>query len=325
MSDKKIRIGILGMANIAKRSVIPAILQLDHLYQVEAIATRRISNSQGFITSDIQLIEGYDNILTKNIIDAVYIPLPNSLHYEWVKKSLEKGLHVLVEKSLGCSYNEVIELTELAKEKKLALVENFQFRFHSQLEYIQSILKDKLLGELRFVRSAFCFPPFPDKDNIRYKKELGGGALLDAGAYPTKISQIILGVDLEVTSATLNYSDDFNVDIWGGAYLKQKNGNLFSQIAFGFDNYYQCNIEIVGSKGRLYTNRIFTANESIKPIIILETQENGSREIELNPDNHFKKILLHFHELMTGSKDKEQEYNDNIIQARLLQEIKNKS
>src|SRR5690606_2566542 len=164
---------------------------------------------------------------------------------------------------------------------------------------------------------TFCFPPFPDKDNIRYKEELGGGALLDAGAYPTKISQMILGNDLEVTSATLNYNDDFNVDIWGGAYLKQKNGNLFSQIAFGFDNYYQCNVEIVGSKGRLYTNRIFTANESVKPVIILETQDYGSQEIELKVDNHFKQMLSYFHELIIGDKDKKQEYKDNINQSRL--------
>lgn len=324
MNTGKVRIGILGTANIAVRSVIPAIQQLSDYYEIAGVASRNANHTNPALPS-LKVIEGYDNLLDKEIIDAVYIPLPNSLHYEWVKKSLERGIHVLVEKSLACSYDEVVELNKIAEEKDLVLVENFQFRFHSQLEYIKSALTNKLLGELRIVRSTFCFPPFPDKKNIRYKKELGGGSLLDAGAYPTKISQIILGNDLAVTSATLNYDNDLDVDIWGGAYLKQKSGNLFSQIAFGFDNYYQCNIEIIGSKGRLYTNRIFTANETVSPKIILETQEKGIEEIELNSDNHFEKMLIYFYDLITGNKDKAQEYADNINQARLLKELKEKS
>lgn len=325
MTDR-IRIGILGVANIATRSVIPSLQQLTVNYELVGVASRNRDTAASVAERlKLPVFEGYDTLLNRELIDAIYIPLPNSLHYEWVKKSLEKGIHVLVEKSLACSYEEVTELNKIARNMSLALVENFQFRFHSQLAYIQSLLKQRKLGELRIIRSTFCFPPFPDKGNIRYQRELGGGALLDAGAYPIKISQLILGNDLEVTSATINTNDELGVDIWGGAYLKQRNGNLFSQIAFGFDNYYQCNLEIIGSKGRLYTNRIFTANETVKPKIRLETQGNGLQEIELDTDNHFKNMLLYFHELITGNKDKSSEYTANINQSRLLQQLKEKS
>lgn len=316
---KKIRIGVLGAANIALRSVIPSIQSLENKFELVGVATRSLNKEKE--SDELQYMNGYQALLDMDI-DAVYIPLPNSLHYEWVKKALEKDIHVLVEKSLGCNLNEVLELNQIAKKKNLVLVENFQFRFHSQLQFIREQLESKILGDIRIVRSTFCFPPFADSNNIRYKKDLGGGALLDAGAYPIKLSQIILGNDLEVTSAVLNKGKDQDVDVWGGAFLKQKNKNLFSQIAFGFDNYYQCNVEILGSKGKLYTNRIFTAKASFEPKIIVETNEKGLREITLNPDDHFKNMISHFYDLISGEKHPEREYEDNINQSRLLHELK---
>jgi dTDP-3,4-didehydro-2,6-dideoxy-alpha-D-glucose 3-reductase len=318
----RIKIGVLGTANIAIRSVIPAIIANNRQFQFIGVATRHISEEDKDL--EIPLIEGYDHLLNDYQLDAVYIPLPNSKHYEWVKKSLEKGIHVLVEKSLACNLEEAEELNGLAKKNKLVLVENFQFRFHSQLKYILDLVQEEILGDLRIVRSTFCFPPFPSKENIRYRKNLGGGALLDAGAYPIKLSQIILGNDLEVTSAVLNYDEKTDVDIWGGACLKQRNGNLFSQIAFGFDNYYQCNIELIGSKGKLYTNRLFTAKADFKPTLILETNESGRREIELAADDHFKNMLGYFYDLIKDgyNNDLNNEYYNNISQARILQELR---
>lgn len=323
---KKVRIGVLGAANIAIRSVIPAIQQLNSHYELLGIATRNVAGAQPRLAHlNTEVISGYGALLDEGKVDAIYIPLPNSLHYQWVKTALERGIHVLVEKSLACTYEEVVELNELADARDLALVENFQFRFHSQLAYILDVLQQGTLGTLRIVRSTFCFPPFPDQNNIRYQEALGGGALLDAGAYPIKLSQLILGNDLVVASATLNADYEKGVDIWGGAYLKQKTGTLFSQIAFGFDHYYQCNVEIVGTKGRLYTNRIFTAGENVAPVVVLETQEDGRQEITLDPDNHFKNMLSYFHEAIVGMKDKRKEYTANINQARLLQELREKS
>jgi len=323
---KKLRIGVLGAANIAIRSIIPTIKQLSDRFELVGVASRHLAEARCRLAHlDTEVTSGYGELLHREYIDAVYIPLPNALHYQWAKTALGRGIHVLVEKSLACTFDEVVELNELAAANDLALVENFQFRFHPQLAYILDLLQQGTLGELRIVRSTFCFPPFPDRSNIRYQKALGGGALLDAGAYPIKLSQFILGDDLVVTSATLNIDDEKGVDIWGGAYLKQKTGTLFSQIAFGFDQYYQCNVEIVGTKGKLYTNRIFTAGENVTPVVVLETQENGRQEVMLATDNHFKNMLSYFYEAAVGTKDKRHEYTANINQARLLKELREKS
>lgn len=322
---KKINIGILGFANIAKRSMIPAILNLKDYYNLVGVASRDIANAKTCANSfNIQPFNGYQSILDSAGLDAVYIPLPNSLHAEWIEKALDKGIHVLVEKSMACSYEEVFHLNQLAENKGLALVENFQFRFHSQLEKIKEILADGVIGDLRCFRSSFGFPGLPTDTDIRYQKSLGGGALLDTGAYPLKIAQVFLGLDIEVTSANLNYLPHKEVDMWGGAYVKQKNGNLFGELAFGFNNYYQCNVELWGSEGKIYTNRIFTAPTGFQPVIELETAK-GKELITLSSDNHFENMLLHFYRLISNEADKKEEYKQNINQARLLKEIKQKA
>lgn len=325
MKENKVKIGVLSTANIAVRSIIPAIIDLPDQFELVGIASRSPQKSEEVAKLfNTKAFNDYDAILKPELLDAVYIPLPNSMHYEWVKKALEVNIHVLVEKSLGCNLQEVQDLNELAESKGLVLLENFQFRFHNQLEFIKEMVESGRIGAMRCLRSSFGFPPFADKDNIRYQAELGGGALLDAAAYPTKIVQLFLGEDLEVAAANLNYEAESSVDIWGGAYLKQKHGNQFAEIAFGFDHFYQCNIELWGSEGKIYTNRIFTAHPEYKPEVIIETKQ-GKEKIELEPDHHFQKMLLYFAGLMQSTDVKSFEYKGNINQARLLDQIKAKA
>lgn len=315
----KIKIGILGYASIAKRFVITAIKQTPG-FELVGIASRSSQKvNQAAIEFETKAFDSYEKLINSQL-DAVYIPLPNGLHYEWIKKSLNNSLHVLVEKSMTCSAEQTQELNTLAQSKGLVLIENFQFRFHSQMAYIQNFLKSGQLGKLRNVRASFGFPPFPDSDNIRYQKQLCGGALLDAGAYPLKITQLFLGHDIYVDSASLAYPSDKEVDIWGSAFVKQKNGKLTSQIAFGFDHFYQNNLELWGTKGRLTATRIFTAGPGVKPELIIETPE-GKETVILPEDNHFVNMLNHFANCINTKQKLNDEYNQNINQARLIGEL----
>jgi dTDP-3,4-didehydro-2,6-dideoxy-alpha-D-glucose 3-reductase len=320
--SRKINIVVLGCANIAERFIMPSLKELSDNFNLVGIASRAKVKADEFANRfETQAYYSYKSILEHDELDAVYIPLPNSLHYEWIKKSLEKNLHVLVEKSMSCNYDEVLELNNIAKEKNLVLIENFQFRFHSQLKYIKDLVDSGKIGRLRNIRSSFGFPPFSDKGNIRYSKELGGGALLDAGAYTLKISQIFMGDDISVDTSHLKFDKDNHIDIYGSASLSQNNGDIVSQVSFGFDNYYQCNIELWGSKGKIYTNRIFTPPPGYTPLIELETQD-GKDIIQLEKDNHFLNMLKYFYNKIVTKDSMENEYKDNINQARLINEIK---
>lgn len=323
--SKKIKIGIIGGASIAERFFIPAVLEMPGHFELAGVASRSTHKAKYFADKfNTSSYIGYNTLLTKENLQAVYIPLPNSCHYEWVKKSLQHGLHVLVEKSLACEYDEVVELNQLAAEKKLVLIENFQFRFHSQLTFIQQLIIEKQIGEIRNIRSCFGFPPFSDTENIRYKRSLGGGALLDAGAYPLKITQILLGQDIYVDSSSLYYDPDYEVDTWGSAFIKSKTSKVTSQIAFGFDQYYDCSIEVWGSQGRIYTNRIFTAPPGHKPVVQIE-KDGKLEKIELESDHHFKKMLCYFISAINNSSVRSDEYDQNIRQARLIMELRKKA
>lgn len=320
-----INIGVLGCANIAKRSMIPAIQDLQEEYCLKGVASRNGERAKACAEQYItESYTGYEDLLDSGNLDAVYIPLPNALHTEWIQKALNRNIHVLVEKSLACSFDDALCLNKLAEGKHLVLVENFQFRFHRQLSIVKEFVAEGRIGELRCVRSSFGFPPFPDNDNIRYQKHLGGGALFDAGAYPVKIAQMFLGNEIEVKASSLHFDSKCNLDIWGGAYLQQSKGPLFAELAFGFDHYYQCTLELWGSKGKLTATRIFTSPLGFSPEILLETAE-GREIITVEPDNHFRNMLMHMHRLITTGKDLDAEYEQNIVQARLLEEVKIKA
>lgn len=318
---KKLRIGVLGFANIAQKAIIPAIMDLPDLFDFVGVATRTEEKKKSIVDLGYKVFMPYEQLIDIDKIDVLYVPLPNALHYQWVKTALEKGIHVLVEKSLGCNLKEVEDLNQLAQDKNLVLIENFQFRFHSQLAYIKNVIASGVLGEVRSIRSSFGFPPFPDSNNIRYQKKLGGGAILDAGAYPMKLAKLFLGNEIQVVSAVSSKPENSEVEIWGAGMIQQIKGSGFLQFSFGFDHFYQCSIEIWGSLGKLSTNRIFTAPPAYQAEVQIETAK-GIEKVKLEADNHFQNMLRHFWNCTQNQELCEAEYSQNYIQAKLLEEFK---
>lgn len=316
----KLRIGVLGCANIAKRSVIPAMLEIEEL-ELVAVASRTEDKAKECAELfNCEAVTGYQNLIDREDIDVVYMPLPTGLHEEWVIKTLEAGKHIHIEKSLAMDYTSAKKMVDLAKAKNLLIMENFMFLYHRQHQFVKDLINRGEIGELRCFRSSFGFPPLPE-DNFRYNKALGGGALLDAAAYTVRASQLFLGADLKIEAATLN-GNNSEVDIFGGAYLKAPNGQ-FSEVAFGFDNFYQCNYEVWGSKGKITTQRSFTPGPDFKPVITVEKQgEIENHEIEA--ENHFVNILKEFVKCVQTNTF-EEKYNEILNQARLLQELRDKA
>ena len=313
--------GILGCANIATKSVIPAI-QISESDQLVAIASRDLLKATAIAAQfNCMPIEGYDHLLALDEIDAVYIPLPTGMHYEWVIRALNSNKHVLVEKTAGSNLAEVTEMVALAKAKNLVLIENFQFQFHSQQQFVLELLKNNTIGEIRHLRTSFGFPIFNESNNIRYDASLGGGVLLDAGAYILKLATFLFGNEFEVQSSTLNFNKKFNVDWFGSVSLVNKQKNIICQGSFGLENFYQCNFEIWGTNGKIISTRCFTAHPGFSPTIFIETAQ-GIQEHNLPPDNHFLNMFKHFNEVVK-SNDFEKSWNDILCQSKLIESVRN--
>lgn len=316
--SKNLRIGVMGCANIAKNLVIPAMLQVENL-ELVAIASRTMVKAKSFTDQfGGQPIGSYQELVDRSDIDIIYMPLPTGLHEEWVNKSLDAGKHLLVEKSLALDLPSAQRMVARAREKGLVMMENFMFRYHSQHQFVFKLIENGELGEIRCIRASFGFPPLSE-DNFRYDPDMGGGALLDAGAYMAKLSHWFLGDSTQVRAANLHLDADRKIDIHGTAYLSNDNG-LTAEVAWGFDNFYQCNYEIWGSKGKVTLTRALTPRPNFNPIAIVEKQ-GETKEHSLNTDDHFKNIITECCRAIRED-DGEQHLKEVLIQAELLSQIK---
>ncbi|MDR2474234.1 MAG: Gfo/Idh/MocA family oxidoreductase [Bacteroidales bacterium] len=313
-----IQVGIMGCASIAERSLMPAFNSHPE-FQLHSIASRSLVKAMPLAAQYEINVCRYDELVRSPDIDLIYIPLPTGLHEEWVTQSLNHGKHVLCEKSLGVSLADGMKMQQAARQSNKALVENFQFQYHSQQQFIKNMLKQGDVGEIRCFRSSFGFPPFANAENIRYQQALGGGALLDSGAYTLKAIDFFLEERFTVRASRLMKPHGYEVDIYGGGFLDSMSG-IVAEVAFGFDHFYQCNIEIWGSRGKLTANRVFTAPPGFSPEVVLETP-NCIKRYQLEPDNHFINMLNHLADIIQ-TENFEPDYEANEIQLKQIESFK---
>jgi len=313
-----LRVGVMGCSRFARKAMIPALQQCGAT-ELVCVSSRSMDKATANAALfGCEAVFGYDALLERDDVDAIYMPLPTGLHEEWCVKAIRAGKHLLVEKSFADNYASAERMLKLACEKNCLIFENFQFQTHSQWAEIKSYMNSGELGDVHLLRSTFGFPSLP-KDNFRWKKELGGGALLDAGAYMAKVSQLLLGSDLEVLGASLTMDVETGVELYGEAMFRNGAGQV-AQVAFGFDYFYQCRVELLGTKGKLSTNRVFTAPPGFEPVLVIEKQDEVE-EIKLPVDNHYVNMWSWFaDEVRCGSFSKH--WKILLDQARLIEEIR---
>ena len=336
------KISVICPSEIAYRRFMPAVINSDYFeyagvgyHSIEEIesnvkincASDKIKTSQEKALKFKEDFGGavynsYNDVINDKTVDSIYIPLPPSFHYRYAKKSLLSNKHVMLEKPATLSYVEMLELVDCAKERCLALHENYMFKYHSQLATIVDYINSGVIGDVRLYRMSFGFP-FRGNDDFRYNKALGGGALIDAGGYTIKLASLLLGNTTAVDSAVSNFKDGLDVDLYGQGVLKNSN-NEVAQISFGMDNDYKCELEIWGSKGTLYTNRIFTAPVGFKPIVNII--KNGEKEEKiLEDDNSFMNSIRYFKQCIDDENIRKENYDELLFQAKLFDDFKNKA
>lgn len=312
----KIRIGVMGCASIAIRSMLPALKSLPGIFDVVAVASRDFQKAKLLSEKfDCEPIIGYEELIRRNDIDAVYMPLPTGLHKEWILKTLQAGKHVYAEKSIAACYSDCRSFVEIAASSDLVLMEGYMFLYHSQHQKVFEILKSGILGEIRHFSASFGFPPL-EENNFRYNNQLGGGAIMDCAGYTVRAASFILQSALRVEAASVKY-DRNGTSIYGSGLLVSADGIPVS-FSFGFDNFYQCRYEIWGSKGKLMATKAFTPKEKESPILFLET-ESGVKQIVCDSDNHFQKAMLEFANRI-GNRQRHC-YDEILQQSELLEQI----
>ncbi|HZT95937.1 MAG TPA: Gfo/Idh/MocA family oxidoreductase [Chloroflexota bacterium] len=187
-SGDSVRWGVLGTARITRSSFLPALNEVSN-GSIVAVAGRDRSRTEAYAEElnirDVRV--GYEALIDDDDIDAVYIPLPNSMHAEWTIAYLQAGKAVLCEKPLCASLREARRVLEVARQSSRPLWEAFVFPFHRQMRQLHQLLDAGRIGDLEEIHSEFHFRLSRSGD-IRLSKDLAGGSLNDVGCYPVHLA-----------------------------------------------------------------------------------------------------------------------------------------
>ena len=309
-----IRLGILSTANINGK-IIPGAQESSDV-ELVAVASRNDAKAAAYAHEwGIPAAHGsYEALLANPDVDAVYISLPNSLHVEWSIRALDAGKHVLCEKPLDRSPDEVARAFDAAERNDRILMEAFMYRHHPQTIRWKQLVDEGAIGELRLIRTSFSFP-LDDPENVRASTELDGGGLMDVGCYcvsgsrhlagePTRISahQVIGdgGVDVRLVG-TMEFANDVLATFDCGLDLPDRGGPL----------------EVYGSEGTL---RVPSPWHCVEPHIELE-RGRGTEIIELPDEDKYRLQLENFARAIRGEEEPLLGRADALGQARTIEAL----
>jgi xylose dehydrogenase (NAD/NADP) len=286
---RKIRWGVLGCARIARENLIPA-MQRSSNSEFYAIASREESKlAECHARFNVpKAYRSYDELLRDPEVDAVYIPLPNSLHREWTIKAAENGKHVLCEKPIALNAAECREMIAACAANRVTLMEAFMYRYTDRTRKVLDVLRSGALGEIKFVSSTFRFL-LANPASIKLKPELGGGALYDVGCYPVNFVGMVVDEMAGKAGSSLPESISAEsvrangVDMIFSALMKYPSG-LIASLNCGFNAQKRIFSEIIGTKGALEIPDTFFDNAGVLTLTVGEER----REISVEQSDRYR-------------------------------------
>ncbi len=283
MSEKVLNWGLLSTARI-NRDLIPPIRNSKR-NRLVAVASRSHAAADAYAREwKIGRAYGsYEALLADPDIDVIYNPLPNHMHAEWSIRALRAGKHVLCEKPLALSVQDVDAMVQAAKEAGKVLTEAFMYRHHEQTLKVVEIVQSGQLGKLQLIRGAFRYL-LKREGNIRLSKEMGGGSIWDVGCYPISYARLLARAEPVEWSGWQTLGQG-GTDMMFVGQMRFPDG-AYAQFDSSFISPFRAFMEIVGSEGTLEIPVPF------KP---------GPREnIVLRRDDKEKVIEIHGQELYVG-------------------------
>ncbi|KGR74230.1 Gfo/Idh/MocA family protein [Ureibacillus sinduriensis] len=248
--------GILSTADIAQTQLIPAIGRASNA-EVIAIASRGPKVHEVAKIHHIKrAYETYEELLQDKDIQVIYIPLPNDMHKEWVVKAALAGKHILCEKPIALSEEDLEEMLTVCIENNVYLMEAFMYQFHPQHRRVKEIIEAGEIGEVKLYKSSHSFDFTNREGNIRMDASKGGGALWDVGCYSVHAMNLILNLEpKKVTfSAITDPKAQVDVSAFGTVQLEQ---NIYGLIDCSFDMTDRNEYEIIGTKGTIKVKYAF--------------------------------------------------------------------
>ena len=308
------RWGLLSTANI-NRKLLAGARGTDEA-TVVAVASRDRGRAEEFAREHgiERAVGSYEALLEDPEVDAVYIPLPNSLHVPWSVRALEAGKHVLCEKPLTRRAAEVEEAFAAAERAGRVLEEAFMWRHHPQTLRLRELLDEGTIGRLRMVKASFSFP-LADVSDIRMQAGLDGGSLMDVGCYCVSGARLVAGTEPERVHGEQVIGGD-GVDVAFAATLRFP-GDVIGAFHCGFAVGRRHHLEAIGEDGSLFLADPWHGRS---PGIELR-REAGVEQIEIDDADPYTHELIDFARAARGEAPPLLGKPDALAQARVIEAL----
>ena len=305
--------GILSTAHI-NRLFVPGVQESSDAVVV-AVGSRDVERAQEFATRwGIERAYGsYEDVLADPDVDAVYIPLPNTMHCEWSIRALEAGKHVLCEKPLSSHPAEVEEAFDVSERSSRVLSEAFMYRHNPQTAMLKELVDGGAIGELRLIRSAFSYS-LHDPLNIRLRPEVEGGSLMDVGCYCVSGARLLAGEPTSVVGQ--QFTGPTGTD-WVFTGMMRFPGDVLATFDCGTTLSDREELEVVGRDGSIFLSDPW---HCVKPVI--EVRRDGDVErIELEPVNSYRLEVENVGAAARGDEPLLLGREDGVQQARVIEAL----
>ncbi len=283
----------MGAARIASRAVVPAILAAGD--EVRVLGCRDLA--RGLETAARlgipKVVEGYQRVLEEDL-EAIYIPLPNSLHLPWVLAALESGKHVLCEKPLALTADQAVQMGAAAQRLQLVLAEAVMYRYHPRWRIVMELLRQGRLGSVRHIAGGFSFRLRPPPD-VRWEQDLGGGALYDVGSYLVNAARWVAGREPRraVALAALRHGVDESTTIALDFPARAGGGAITAAVACSFSAADSQWLVIEGEEAAMFIAKPFTAWHGEHPPIVVDSPMGRDR-ISSDAADPYREMVLRF-------------------------------
>ena len=216
-------------------------------------------------------------------MEAVYVPLPNHLHAEWIRRAADAGKHVLCEKPLALSASEAQECLAYAAEKGVLVMEAFMYRLHPQWQHVRQIIRQLEIGKVQLVESFFGYSN-ANPDNIRNQTDTGGGALLDVGCYAVSGSRFLLGREPRRVVSLVQTDAQFGTDILFSGLMDFESAR--ATFTVGTQTFPYQRVVVHGSSGVITLMIPYNAHADVEAHVTVTTSV-GTRDIYLSPEDQY--------------------------------------
>ena len=308
MEKKTVRWGVLGCSGIGKSRTSPGLLACENA-ELYAIAGRNEEKLKVYAEpfAPKKLYTDYQALLDDENVDAVYLPLPNGIHMEWVKKAAAAGKHILCEKPMALTEEQVREMFAAAKEHGVLLEEAYAYRHAQLVQKVKEIVDSGAIGRIRYLESKHSTFD-TNRSGIRYQKGNGGGAVYDVTCYNVSLASYLFGKDPEDMSVYCGFDKETGVDVSDAVMLRYEEG-VTAMLYAGLDAYRRGCYSILGETGRIDVDHKFNSSGVCHIRVSTGARPQGAEYVDETTteytiwvdDNYKKEIELFSDAVLNGS------------------------